>query len=63
MKIYIEVSGGMVQSVYTDDKEASICCVVADYDNAKDLGDQDAIETCEEFEAERNKPGALCCIW
>lgn len=60
MKIYIEVSGGLVQSVYSDSTEP-VEIVVADYDNEKNSDDLDAIEVCADFEKAYNS-GALHCV-
>ena len=41
MSIYIEVDGGVVQSVYTDNKDlAHVHVVLVDYDNIR-LGDEE----------------------
>lgn len=58
-KIYIEVSGGIVQNVYTDSKE-KIEVVVCDHDNAAeeregDDFDQQATKACEELNENRKK--------
>lgn len=58
-KIYVEVSDGVVQNIYTDSKE-EIDVVICDHDNEAeekegDDFDQQASKACEELNDKRRK--------
>lgn len=44
MKLYIEVKGGLVTGVYTDDKEADIEVIICDHDDAEQEQEGDGFE-------------------
>jgi len=44
MKIYIEVKGGMVTGVYTDDKENDVDVILCDHDDAEQETEEDGFE-------------------
>lgn len=50
MKIYIEIEGGLVNGVYTDDKETDINVILCDHDDAE----YETEYNCREFVATKN---------